>query len=477
MPQPALQLVWLRSDQRSRDNTALYQASRKGPVICVWCSFEQQWREHHDSPNKLWFWQENLKILEKNLDVLNIPLVTRRLKKFREAPEALFKLAQKLKCEAIWFNEEYGANEQNRDKEVQQLFNNKGLKSYLLTDDCLIRPGSVVNKEGAIFKVFTPFRKAVYRQLSPADYQPLPPPKKQSKLSLTLKNDKLPCWKPTAENILKTWPAGEKAAHKKLKCFIEERAEDYQHKRDLPAISGTSHISPYLTAGILSIRQCFSAAARANNGELDTGSHGLTCWLNELIWREFYRHILVGYPRVSKNLAFQKQTDKLPWKNNKKHLQAWQQGRTGYPIVDAAMRQLVATGWMHNRLRMICSMFLAKDLMLDWRLGEQFFMEHLLDGDLASNNGGWQWSASTGTDAAPYFRIFNPISQSTRFDSKGDFIRYWLPELKDLSDRHIHNPYINKADSGPSLNGYPKPIISHDIARKEAIEAFKRLKQ
>ena len=257
--------------------------------------------------------------------------------------------------------------------------------------------------------------------------------------------------------------------------FIQDKAEDYKDNRDYPAIPGTSTVSPWLTAGVLSIRQCFSAALAANNGELDTGNAGLSCWLSELVWREFYRHILVLFPRVCRNKAFQQETDQLPWKGDRDLLAKWQQGKTGVPIVDAAMRQLVTTGWMHNRLRMVVAMYLTKDLMVDWRLGEQFFMEHLLDGDLASNNGGWQWAASTGTDAAPYFRIFNPVSQSRKFDAKGEFLRQWLPELAELDNKTIHDP----AASGSLFYDdsiYPKPLVDHKEARAATLEAFKALK-
>ncbi|MCL6271497.1 deoxyribodipyrimidine photo-lyase [Sansalvadorimonas sp. 2012CJ34-2] len=472
-----LQLVWLRSDLRSRDNPALYQASLKGPVICVWCSFEEQWLKHNDSPNKLRFWQENLNVLKKNLEVFNIPLITKRLKRFSDTADSLLQLAKKIDCEAIWFNDEYGANEHKRDQNIKAVFDKAGIGCFSFTGDCLMTPGSVLNKEGSFFKVFTPFRKAVYQNISPSDYHPCPAPKKQEPPSLNVKSDKLPAYKPTAENILETWPAGEKNAHKILKAFIEERADGYKKNRDFPAKTGTSSLSVYLTAGVLSIRQCFEAAAKANDGELDTGCAGLACWMSELIWREFYRHILVGFPRVSMSRAFQKHTEQIPWKTDKQLLKAWQEGKTGYPIVDAAMRQLVATGWMHNRLRMICAMFFTKDLMLDWRLGEKFFMEHLIDGDLASNNGGWQWSASTGTDAAPYFRIFNPASQSAKFDPDGVFLREWLPELKNLDGKSIHTPSSGKHDLLGSNPDYPEPIIDHNLARTETLGTFKSLKK
>ena len=190
--------------------------------------------------------------------------------------------------------------------------------------------------------------------------------------------------------------------------------------------------------------------------------------MSELVWREFYRHVIAAFPHVSRGHAFRREYDDFPWRRDPEALAAWEQGRTGYPIVDAAMRQLVATGWMHNRLRMVTAMFLGKNLLLDWHAGERYFMRHLLDGDFASNNGGWQWSASTGTDAAPYFRVFSPVSQSERFDPEGRFIRHWLPELSELPDRALHDP-ARRGD----LDGYPAPIVDAKASRRRAIEAFR----
>ena len=199
---------------------------------------------------------------------------------------------------------------------------------------------------------------------------------------------------------------------------------------------------------------------------------GEQIWLDELLWREFYQHVLYDFPKVSKHLPFKDETRHLKWENNEKDFKAWTEGKTGIPIVDAGMRQLLSTGWMHNRVRMICAMFLTKNLLVDWRKGEQFFMQHLIDGDLAANNGGWQWSASTGTDSVPYFRIFNPITQSERFDPKGDYIKKWIPELKQLNEKQIHDPY----SKNPNMRlDYPKPICDLKKTRQRALEAFKSL--
>ena len=276
-----------------------------------------------------------------------------------------------------------------------------------------------------------------------------------------------------ASGLRRLWPAGEAAAQRRLAEFADTALGRYDSQRDFPALPGTSQLSPYLATGVLSPRQCLHAALAANGGEFASGNTGAVSWINELLWREFYKHVLVGYPRVSMGRAFRAETEALAWRDAPADLEAWQQGRTGIPIVDAAMRQLLATGWMHNRLRMIVAMFLTKNLLIDWRAGERWFMQHLIDGDLAANNGGWQWSASTGTDAVPYFRLFNPLSQSKRFDPDGRFIRQWVPELAGLDARDIHHP---AALGGPfGVPGYPAPIVDLPRSRERALAAFRNL--
>jgi deoxyribodipyrimidine photo-lyase len=257
-----------------------------------------------------------------------------------------------------------------------------------------------------------------------------------------------------------------------LQHFVKERIERYKTDRDSPATAGTSTLSPYLASGVISARQCLESAVAANNGRVDSGKTGVVTWISELIWREFYRHILMGYPRVCRHQPFRLETKQIEWDEDDAHFEAWCAGRTGFPIVDAGMRQLARTGWMHNRVRMITAMFLTKDLFIDWRRGEAHFMRHLVDGDLASNNGGWQWSASTGTDAAPYFRIFNPYSQSRKCDPTGDYIRKFVPELAGLDDDSIHQPEPLAADA----NDYPQPIVDRTQTKERVMAAFKAIK-
>jgi deoxyribodipyrimidine photo-lyase len=239
----------------------------------------------------------------------------------------------------------------------------------------------------------------------------------------------------------------------------------------LVAENGTSTLSPYLASGIVSARQCFHYAMIKRHHA--ASSVGFDTWISELCWRDFYKHILVAFPKVCRNQPFKDETKALKWQQDEVLFTAWCNGKTGYPIIDAAMRQLKKTGWMHNRLRMITAMFLTKDLFIDWRLGERFFMQHLVDGDFSANNGGWQWSASTGNDAVPYFRIFNPVLQSKKFDPDGRFIRQFIPEISHLSDQQIHLPH---AKGQVSQLNYPLPIVDHSLARTFTLSQFNALK-
>lgn len=272
------------------------------------------------------------------------------------------------------------------------------------------------------------------------------------------------------------WGAGEKEAQKKLKVFCQDKIYDYHKNRDCPNIDGTSQLSPYLAQGVISPRQCITAALEACNiADIDAMKKidGASTWISELIWRDFYNHIIYFHPDICRHKPFKLKTDNIPWRYDDKLLEAWKSGMTGFPVVGAGMRQLLQTGWMHNRLRMVTAMFLSKILLLDWRLGENHFMGYLIDADFAANNGGWQWCASTGTDAVPYFRIFNPTTQGQRFDPAGDFIRQFCPELAHLDSKAIHNPFAFGVK--PNELKYPQPIVDYKLMRQSTIDLFKRL--
>jgi len=264
-------------------------------------------------------------------------------------------------------------------------------------------------------------------------------------------------------------PGGSQAAHRRLDRFLESAAGRYHEDRDRPGLDGTSRLSPHLRFGTLSARLCFERAEQAMRAEPAT-RRGIEKWLDELVWREFYSAILEENPRILRQ-NHRREFDSVEWNEDPEAFDAWCEGRTGFPIVDAGMRQLRESGWMHNRVRMIVASFLTKDLLIDWRQGERFFFEQLVDGDPASNNGGWQWAASTGTDAQPYFRIFNPVTQGKRWDPEGDYVRRWIPELSDVSDRHVHAPW--QASGTLLCAAYPAPIVDHGERRKLALERFK----
>lgn len=470
-----LQLIWLRSDLRLHDNTALSAAASRGPSVAVYLLSPEQWREHDDAPCKVDFWLRNLRELSRTLGELNIPLLIRMASRWDEAPKVLLDLCQQLKIDAVHVNEEYGIHESRRDAAVADALKTKGIDFYSYLDQLLFKPGTVLTKTGTYFQVFSQFRKVCYDRLRSSLPSLVSAPMAQSRL--TVDSDEIPSsvagFATPSETLRALWPAGEAEARRRLDTFADAQIDYYKSERDFPAKPGTSQLSAYLAAGVISPRQCLHAALQSNQGEFESGKVGAVTWINELLWREFYKHILVGYPRVSRHRAFRPETEALAWRDAPDELAAWQEARTGLPIIDAAMRQLLETGWMHNRLRMVVAMFLTKNLLIDWREGERFFMRHLIDGDLAANNGGWQWSSSTGTDSAPYFRIFNPLSQSEKFDSEGLFIKHWLPELAGLNKKDVHNPENLGGLFG--VAGYPSPIVNLSTSRTRALTAFKNL--
>ncbi|MHB0852959.1 deoxyribodipyrimidine photo-lyase [Stutzerimonas nitrititolerans] len=468
------QLIWFRTDLRVQDNTALTAAMQAGPTLAVFLLSPGQWLAHDDAPCKIDFWLRNLLDLEAKLRQLNVPLLIRHAEHWRDAPAVLAGLCREQAIGRVHVNGEYSLNEARRDHDVASQLDRMGVGFHSHTDRLLFQPGSVLTRSGGYFKVFSQFRKACHERLHTALPLCVGLPRMQAPLAIV--SDPIPVQLAgfaTPDAALQAlWPAGEVAALERLQRFADEQLDDYDRQRDLPAQPGTSQLSAYLAAGVISPRQCLHVALNSNHGEFETGSSGTITWINELLWREFYTHILVGYPQVSRHRAFRAHTEILPWRHAPRELAAWQQGRTGLPLIDAAMRQLLATGWMHNRLRMVVAMFLTKNLLIDWREGERFFMRHLIDGELAANNGGWQWSASTGTDAVPYFRLFNPISQSQRFDPQGRFIRRWLPELDHLDNRQIHDP---GADGLLAVGNYPPPMVDLAASRQRALNAFKDL--
>ncbi|MET0357178.1 MAG: deoxyribodipyrimidine photo-lyase [Cellvibrio sp.] len=465
-------IVWFRNDLRIHDNPALFRAAEEQEgVLAVYFICHEMLKSHVVAPARVDFIRRHLLQLNVDLAELNVPLLVISIDKTAEIIPHLQKLIKQHHIDELFLNAEYPLDELNRDKQVSAALREQGLVVKRFHDRVIIPPGMIRNGKGEAYKVFTAFKKNWLRQARALSLQPLKKPKAQAPHQLpilTEKNlDKLFA-NLEQRDLSKLWPTGEKEASKRLKAFIKNHIDDYQTARDFPQLEGTSQLSPYLAIGSISPRQCIAAALHANQGEWDSGSAGVATWIGELIWRDFYQHVVVDFPDVCKFKAMQKHTEAFPWRYDKKLFKAWCDGETGIPIVDAAMLQLKETGWMHNRLRMVVAMFLTKNLQIDWRMGEHYFMTQLIDGDFAANNGGWQWSASTGTDAAPYFRIFNPVSQSQRFDAEGTFIRQYLPVLAKLPAKVIHNP--------PPTPRYPLPIVDLSLSRKETIALFGALK-
>ena len=468
-------LMWFRSDLRINDNTALHHACRRADegVIGVFAICPRQWAEHGWGAMKTAFVLRNLRALSDALREVNIPLLLVESPRFSGVPDRLLHIARAHRCDALFFNREHEVNEVRRDDETRRVFERAGLAVHAFPDQTILDVSLLRTSSGGWYTVFTPFRRKwleILREHGPPPLRPRPRQQRPQGIA----SDPVPASVQglAGPDRADLWPEGEKAAHRRLRDFVSKRLGEYHRKRDYPAQRATSELSPYLACGVLSARQCLAAAMRADEGRLGGGEAGATGWLTELIWREFYRHILIGFPRVCMGRPFRRHTERIAWRQDEDQFRAWCEGRTGVPIVDAGMRQLAQTGWMHNRVRMIAATYLTKDLFIDWRWGERHFMQHLTDGDFASNNGGWQWCASTGTDAAPFFRIFNPFRQGRRFDPDAEYIRRFVPELADVPAGALHDP-----DRLAALGSrYPGLNLDRAACRDRVLRAFRNLR-
>ncbi|KAJ3417361.1 hypothetical protein HDV05_004826 [Chytridiales sp. JEL 0842] len=489
-------VMWFRSDLRIHDNTALHAAAclagiSQSPLVALFVLSPGEWLEHDLAPIKVFFMLRSLEILRDNLQKLNIPLIVVRAETRKDVPQTVTSVVRTIQAQQVFCNKEYEVNEGLRDAKVNTLLSQATpaipFRSY--HDQCVVEPGIVRTKDGGrVYTVFTPFKNSwielvaknpQYAVVHPAPVKQVPV---SESLAASIKNITLPIPDTVEthpvnakvkENAIGRFPPGEQAGLSRLESFAKDKIQKYKQHRDQPDLEGTSALSPYLAIGLVSARQCLAKAREANGGKMNSGNEGPVVWISEIIWREFYRNILAGFPFVCKNKPFKPETDKFPWVYDDEKFQKWCDGKTGFPIVDAGMRQLKETGWMHNRLRMVTAMFLTKDLAMDWRQGERYFMRNLIDGDFASNNGGWQWSASTGTDSQPYFRVFNPTLQSERFDPDGRFIKKHVPELQGVPGGAIHEPKAKLGVEKLKKTGYPAPMVDHKVASKAFVEAFK----
>ncbi|MHC5372833.1 cryptochrome/photolyase family protein [Enterococcus sp. LJL120] len=463
-------VVWFRRDLRIQDNKALYHACRdlgQDELILLFQANPEQFIE--DSPNHQAFFASVGYFKEKIDEQAQLQVMV------GEPVELFKKLKKQLPdWQRIYYNEDTSGFGAERDQAAEEFFKENKITSHAYQDAYLHGADEIKNQQEEHYKVFTPYHKKWAEQTKETplkvDFQPQAVqqkvlfPKDEEQFKKMLK--KLP------ENQR---PLGEAAAKKRLEKFIKNSVKDYHKSRDIPSLDQTSHLSRFLRTGEISIRTVWQLVEAAASSE------GRKVFQQELCWRDFYNMIYSFAPK-QKNQPLQDQFQHIKWENDVALFDCWKQGQTGFPIVDAAMRQLQKTGWMHNRLRMIVASFLTKDLLIDWRWGEQYFQKMLIDYDPASNIGGWQWAASTGTDAVPYFRIFNPTTQSERFDQKGDFIREYVTELANVPNKFIHQPEsLSKEEQeeyGVVLGeDYPKPIVDHKERRKQAISKYEASKE
>ena len=456
-------LCWIRRDLRIHDHAALSKALDEGEttLVFVFDPYILDKLKHQDD-RRVTFIMESLRDIEGEVQKHGSSIVIRYGKPEIEIP----KLASELKVTRVFSNRDYEPYAKERDTKVEKALKKISIGFEQFKDTVFFEKHEVLSNTGSIYKVFTPYKNKWIESFEQNDRN-VPNYKCKLKNLRSFKNPK---------NILKhDWfkeigmtknpallPGGTKEALKRLKKF-QTHIENYAEDRNFPAISGTSLLSVYLRHGNISVRDMLRMATTEN-------SDGAKTWVSEIIWRDFYQMILDVYPRVTKG-AFKPEYDQIKFLGSPSYFKAWCEGRTGFPIIDAAMRCLNQTGMMHNRLRMVVASFLCKTLLIDWKKGEEYFAQELLDFDLAANNGGWQWSASTGSDSQPYFRIFNPYNQSEKFDDEGKFIREWVPELALLSSKEIHRP---TKESAPD---YPQAIVSYEMNRNRCLSMYSVVKK
>ncbi|UCC62959.1 MAG: deoxyribodipyrimidine photo-lyase [Anaerolineae bacterium] len=462
-------LWWIRRDLRLTDNQALAAAlACADRAIPVFVLDPKLWASPYVGDKRLAFLLSGLRQLDADLRARGSRLVVRQ----GDPRDELATLTAESGAEAIFAEEDFSPYAQRRDRLVVETL------PLQLTPGLTVHPPDMtVKADGTPYTVFTPFSRK-WKALPPpqaADVLPAP-----DRLAGPPDVWGLPIPADPALPATLPFPPGEAEARRRLRAFTDgdhPPIYSYGERRNRLDVQGTSQLSPYLRFGMLSARQAavaaLGAAAAAPNAEARQGAE---TWLNELIWREFYVAILHHFPDVRRH-SFRANLRAIAWENDEAAFAAWCEGHTGYPVIDAAMRQLVQEGWMHNRARMIVASFLVKDLLIDWRWGERWFMQHLVDGDPAANNGGWQWTAGTGTDAAPYFRVFNPVLQGKKFDPDGAYVRRWVPELRRVPDKFIHQPWqmpleVQQAAGCVVGQDYPAPIVDHAWARERVLAAY-----
>jgi len=469
-------LVWFRRDLRDFDHAALYHALKTARSVHCAFIFDREILDvlPHPEDRRVEFIWDSVAELAASLAARGGALVVRHA----IARDAIPQLAAELGVAAVFANHDYEPAAQDRDADVAQRLSKRDVAFHTTKDHVIFERDEVLSQAGKPFSVFTPYRNAWLRTLTPFHVKAYPVDVYASALARPVRGIATDI--PTLEamgfrrtNLTELGVIPGMTGGASLFADFRKRIDRYRETRDFPARKGPSYLSVHVRFGTVSIREL---AAHAHLRVVEPRGDGAATWLSELIWRDFYAQILWHHPRVA-TTAFKAEYADLQFPGDPKNLAAWCDGRTGYPIVDAAMRQLNTTGYMHNRLRMIVASFLVKDLLVDWRLGEKYFADRLIDFDLSSNNGGWQWAASTGCDAQPYFRIFNPVMQSEKFDADGHFIRRYVPELACLDAKSIHAPWLlppalQQANGVVIGRDYPAPIVDHAAARAAALALF-----
>ncbi|WP_395343147.1 cryptochrome/photolyase family protein [Ningiella sp. W23] len=478
-------IVWFRQDLRINDNPALSAACANGDVIPVYIFDDTVPEKAQLGGASRWWLHHALVDLAESFD-------NRLIVRSGNCLEQLKELVQEFDATHILWHRMYEPWARTRDAEIKSHFKDSGVAAKSMNGSLLWEPWEVLKKDETPYKVYTPYYRKGCLSKSDPRY-----PLERPDLSVLLgvpkdaksQIDKLALLPTIAwdESIAATWTVSERAAGSKLQWFIKNAITDYKDERNLPAVRGTSQLSPYLHFGQISPNQVWFAIKDAFHG--NTSGAGVDTYLSEIGWREFSYYLLYHFNDMQKR-NFNSKFDKFPWRDAQKDLKAWQFGNTGVPIVDAGMRELYQTGYMHNRVRMIVGSYLVKNLLIDWREGERWFWDCLLDADTASNSAGWQWVAGSGADASPYFRIFNPVLQGEKFDKEGEYVKTYCPELKDLPKKYIHQPWeapaevLEKAklvlgdanDESAGFQQYPKPLVDLKESRKRALDAFDSIK-
>ncbi len=469
-------LVWFRRDLRDFDHAAFYHALKNSQAVyCVFVFDTQildELKNKHD--RRVEFIHESIKELKTALQAKGGDLLV----EYGNSLQIITATALRLKIDAVFVNRDYEPSAVARDEDVAKNLAESGIDFYDFKDQVIFEKDEVLSLSNKPYSVFTHYRNTHLKKLNDFYLKPYPVDlyyKNLAKVSLTplIELEEMGFFSTNLKEM--RLPTGMSGGKQLFEDF-EDRMPQYHEARNFPAVKGVSYLSVHLRFGTVSVRHLARVARdRANNGSQSTGCQ---TWLNELIWRDFYFQILHHNPRVADGHSYKPEFERLDFPNDKALFKAWCDGKTGYPLVDAAMRQINTTGYMHNRLRMVTASFLVKDLLIDWRWGEQYFAEHLNCYDLSANNGGWQWAASTGCDAQPWFRIFNPITQSEKFDAAGNFIRKYIPELKNCNNKEIHAPWLMPAMRQQMINvtigrDYPAPVVDHATQRALALSLYK----